>query len=227
MHHRDRVGAGLAIVLLGTAFCLRGAAQPAVKGGPTCPCTNQSPRQLGTTQHSSESIVRQGPNDTVVYKARGSTTTWTLARCSQHYHPQLENLQRQCTMPPNSVEIHTAYSLRPSCVREDTSCCTQEPVVVLAYQARVTAGGETGPVPVRWGPPWAQWSGSTTGPDKAGEPCYGQLPYGSCKPHAQWSFLTRCDLQVSQAQLATFRYPEAARPIQPPERLSSDLTLVP
>jgi hypothetical protein len=231
MHYRNRVGAGLAVVLLGTAFCLRGAAQPAVKGGQICPCTNQSPRVLGTATHSNESIVWQGPVGTVRYRARGSTTTWELSRCSQHYHPQLENRQPQCTMPPGSVEIHTVYSFRPRCIREDTSCCTQEPgtqqpVVVLAYQARV--GGEARlPVSVFWGPPWAQWSGSTTGPDKPGEPCFGQQPDGACKPHAQWSFVMRCDLQVSQGQLDIFKHPEPARPIQPPSRLSGDLTLVP
>jgi len=136
--------------------------------------------------------------------------------------------------PINSwVEIHTVYApqVTTGCGGnyESTDCCGGDPKVVLAYQARVTAPSSPGPVPVYWGSPvrgpapvfWgstaAEWSGSTTGPEKP-----PTEPNG-CKPAALWSFALGCNFTISQDQLALFRHPEPARGLQPPSRLSHDL----
>jgi hypothetical protein len=228
MSRRNLVGVGLAVLWIATASSSWGAAKPAATSGPSCPCpncTDQTPRKLETTQHSAVSIVKQGPNDTVLYTPRAGGATRTLGRCSQHYHGKVENRQPQCDSA-NLVEIHTAYSVEPKCVREDLSCCTQGPVVVMAYQATVTPGGERTPVPVIWDAPWAQWSGSSTGADSPADRCYGCPPPGACKGPAQWSFALGCDFKVSQAQLSPY-HAEPSRALQPASRLSSDLTLVP
>jgi hypothetical protein len=235
---RSRVAVVVAIVgiaWIAAAFALRGAAGPA--GAKAKRCDNpQSPRKLEHYDHNSKvSIVRQGPNDTVLYTPRDQPKAQpiTLRRCSQHYHCQVENTQPQCgeqgavapaaaasspycPMPParSWVEIHTAYSFQAECVAEGLECCTKQPVVVIAYHAKLTDGGLGGPVPVPWGPPSAEWSGSST----------GVKPPLECKGPAQWAFTLGCGFTVTKRQLEQFRYPERARPLQ--DQLSTDFTLV-
>lgn len=89
--------------------------------------------------------------------------------------------------------------------------------MVVGQHARVTADTVPGPIPVAWGPPSAEWTGSNTGPD-----------HGQCKTvTARWSFKMGCDLTVSLGQLSLFTHPDPARGLQPPARLSRDLNLVP
>jgi hypothetical protein len=225
---------GLAMFVAPAAF-----AQSSVKSvEPPPPCTDQSPRLLENYDAESEtSTVAPGADDTLIFTPRGGTPT-TLHRCSQHYHCWIENLQPECPgqhataaggpaegcpkLPPvdSWVEIHTVYSAEVggSCDPETLACCTKEPFVVMGYHAKVTADTTPGPVPVQWGPPSAEWTGSNTGPDN---------PPGECKPiRAQWSFTLGCDLTVSLGQLSLFHHQDQARGLQPPERLSSDLTHV-
>jgi hypothetical protein len=225
---------GLAMFVVPAAF-----AQSSVKSvEPPPPCTDQSPRLLENYDAESEtSTVAPGADDTLIFTPRGGTPT-TLHRCSQHYHCWIENLQPECPgqhataaggpaegcpkLPPvdSWVEIHTVYSAEVggSCDPETLACCTKGPFVVMGYHAKVTADTTPGPVPVQWGPPSAEWSGSNTGPDN---------PPGECKPiRAQWSFTLGCDLTVSLGQLGLFHHQDQARGLQPPERLSSDLTHV-
>jgi hypothetical protein len=244
MRTRDRARVTLAILLAAGAFSLQGsAAQPAGKAAATCGgCANcQSPRVIPASIPVAPSIVAPGPDDNKVYYTAGGRT---LLRCSQHYHCAIENHQTCnsksaiATHPPDTcrapqagdwVEIHTVFAptVGTGCQGnyESTDCCEGEPKIVLAYHARVTSdvlpgpvpvywGRVRGPVPAFWGTTAAEWSGSTTGPDKSPR---------ECKPAALWSFALGCDFTVSVGQLALFRHPEAARGIQPPERLSSDL----
>jgi hypothetical protein len=248
MRSRDRVRLTLTILLVAGALCLRGsAAQPAAKAAADCGgCPNcQSPRRLpASTPYPPPSIVNPGPDDaTILYTPTGTP----LHRCSQHYHPSIENRQ-PCNSqsgvatrvpseggPPRAgdwVEIHTVYapSLGTRCGTnyESTGCCEGDPKVVLAYHARVTSdtlpgpvpvywGRVPGPVPAFWGTTEAEWSGSTTGPDKQTD---------ECKPAALWSFALGCDFTVSLGQLALFKHPEQARGLQPESRLSKDLRRV-
>jgi hypothetical protein len=99
---------------------------------------------------------------------------------------------------------------------------------VVAYHAKVTTS-TSGPasclspdshriakVPVCWGPPSAEWSGSTTGP-----------PYDTCKGPALWTFALICEgVEVSRSRLAQLGAPEQVRGLQR-QRLSDDLARVP
>jgi hypothetical protein len=246
MRSRDRARLILAILLAVSAFCLRGsAAQPAADAKPKCGgCDNcQSPRILPASMpDTAHSIVDPGPDDaTILYTPTGQP----LRRCSQHFHCSIENRQ-QCNSAGATraheecgpshvgdwVEIHTVYAPRigTGCGGnyESTDCCEGDPKVVLAYHAKVTADTLSGPVPVYWGSPvpgpaaayWgktaAEWSGSTTGPDKSTDP-------NGCKPAALWSFAFGCGFTVSLGQLELFKHPEPARGLQPKKRLSKDL----
>ncbi|HXO21356.1 MAG TPA: hypothetical protein VOA87_15700 [Thermoanaerobaculia bacterium] len=222
---------GLALVL---------AAAASVKGAERMvPCKDQSPRRLEKYDAVSKTAsVAKGAGDTIVYTPKGGTPT-RLLRCGQHYHCWIENLQPECPgqhataaggpadgcpkLPPvgSWVEVHTVYSPRlagGNCDPETLNCCAGEPVVVMGQHLKVTAGTTPGPVPVAWGPPWAEWSGSNTGPD---------IPPGSCKPiSAHWSFALGCNSTVSLGQLGLFHHQDQARGLQPPVRLSKDLTHV-
>ncbi len=211
----------------------------AVCAQPAPPCKDQSPRRLEKYDATSKtSTIRKGPADTLVYTPRGGTPV-TLQRCGQHYHCWIENLQPTCAgqhatpeggpaagcpkLPPAGswVEIHTVYSkevAHDGCDPETLDCCKAGPFVVKGYHAKVTEGGKPEPVPVLWGVPAAEWSGSNTGPDN---------PPGSCKPiHAQWDFKLGCGFTVSLGQLGGFHHQDQARGLQPPDRLSHDLTHV-
>lgn len=203
------------------------------------PCKDQSPRRLENYDAESRtSAVIPGPPDTLIYTPHGGAAT-TLHRCGQHYHCWIENLQPACPgqhatpaggpaggcpkLPPvgSWVEIHTVYSsvvAHEGCDPETLDCCKAGPFVVKGYHAKVTANPVPGPVPVLWTSPQAQWSGSNTGPDN---------PPGSCKPlQAFWDFNLRCDMLVGENQLAKFHHQDQARGLQPPDRLSHDLTRV-
>lgn len=232
---------GLALFVAPATFA-QSSAKPVkpvkpVKAVPAC--KDQSPRRLEKydAESTTSTVARGADDNTLVFTPRGGTPT-TLHRCSQHYHCWIENLQPLCPgqhataaggppgncpkLPPvgSWVEIHTAYSAEVggSCDPETLDCCIKGPIVVMGYHAKVTADTTPGPVPVKWGPPSAEWSGSNTGPDN---------PPGECKPvHAQWSFPLGCDFTVSLGQLGLFHHQDKARGLQPPERLSNDLTHV-
>jgi len=213
--------------------------------GGASPCRYyQSPRRLANwnTVGRPSFVARDATDDSVVYTPREGNPV-TLHRCSQHYHCWTENFQPTCPgqqpssverppgrcplpadQPLNSwVEIHTVYSWdvrHDNCDPEKLDCCIpgQFPVVVMGYHAKVTADTTPGPVPVLWGPPSAEWSGSDTGPDN---------PPGSCKPiNAKWSFVLGCNVTVGRGQLGLFHHQDRARGIQSPDRLSSDLNRV-
>jgi hypothetical protein len=233
----DRIHTGLAILLLGGTLCLRGSAQPAATPNQTC--VNQSPRVLANYNvDPGQATVRRGSNDNIlIYTPPGGTPT-TLYRCGQHYHCRIENLQPNCSgqmateigtpplcsQPPADgwVEIHTVYAAvgrGDGCDPETLNCCVAPPFVVKAYHARVRPGSQLSSVPVRWGSPAAEWSGSNTGPD--------DYP-GGCKPlPARWDFTLGCNFQVTWGQLKNFHHPEPARGLQPAARLSTDLTKIP
>jgi hypothetical protein len=250
MRNRGQARLTLAILLAAGAVCMQGSAQPAAKAATTCGgCANcQSPRHLPPSMPTGgASMVQPGPDDATILYTSGGNAPVPLVRCSQHYHCRIENPQGMgcptqtgpgpeiCPLLPpvdSWVEVHTVYA--PQVTRdcqgnyESTDCCGGDPKVVLAYQAKVTAGVPTGPVPVYWGPVpgplpvfWgsnaAEWSGSTTGPPKPTDPPNG------CKPAALWSFALACNFTLSQRQFALFRHPEPARGVQPPDRLSDDL----
>jgi hypothetical protein len=203
-------------------------------------CRNfQSPRNLDLRSQpppvyrtSRDSLVgRVGP-DTIEYLPRGGGRPQILRRCSQHYHYPIEDPQgcpgelpprgTPGTLPPPGewVEVHTAYAARVAevCIDpESTDCCLEQPVLVRAFSAKVTADGPDGPIVEPTGRPLFEWSGSTTSPDK--EP-------NECKKPAEWSFRLSCDLTVSEAQLRRFRRVDKARDLQTGDRLSRDLTLV-
>jgi hypothetical protein len=221
----------LAVVLLCSALLASARA-----AGPTC--TNQSPRLLHPqtlppydATSSTSFVVSIGP-DSIVYKPRSGGTTQTLYRCGQHYHYPTETPQGcRGELPPTGepgtrpapgqwVEVHTVYAAKvrhEGCDPETLDCCLEAPFLVRAFGAKVTAGGTAGPILVPTGRPLAEWSGSTTSPDKVPD---------ECKPAAQWSFRLDCGFTLSEAQLKTFHHVDKARGLQTGSRLSKDLTLV-
>jgi hypothetical protein len=187
---------------------------------------NASPSPYDATSHTS--IVKVLTPDSIEYTPRASGTPTTLARCGQHYHLPIEATQGckgEVTpghepKPGSWVEVHTVYAFkvrREGCDPETLACCEVGPFLVRAFAARVTAKGKDEPIVPPPGLPLAEWSGSTTGADK--EPA-------QCKPAAQWSFRLGCDFTLSEAQIHHFEHADPARPVQPPSRLSKDLTLV-
>jgi len=232
------------ITWFGAAALLFLSADPRGAAQQTCP-SPQSPRQIGSLARGlpcPTSRVSFNPNtpNQLLYISRPGDPPRTLHRCGQHYHLPVENLQRNGEITPRNqwlqpgvtpplakvgaiVEIHTAYAENvpnPCDDLEGTSCCGGQ-ALVLAWNARVTAGG-SGLIPPR--PPTFrdldEWSGSTTGQDKPEEQ--------GCKSPAQWSFALG-DFTVGQSQLSV-RFPkqgaQVARPLQAPNRLSCDLTSI-
>jgi hypothetical protein len=116
------------------------------------------------------------------------------------------------------VEVHTAYHNGPAVpnpLPEDLDQCTREPVVVVGYHAKVTSSSDkASALPIHFGPPAAEWSGSSTGTKP-----------GLCKGPAFWSFTLGCDFTLSLQQLAG-RTAEGARKLQPANLLSHDLTKI-
>ena len=218
----------LAVAVAATCFCLPVSAQTA---GAACK-NPQSPRTLEKyDQNPSFSVNRSPDSDaTVVYTRRSDRKKWTLKRCGQHYHCQVETPQPACGQhgavgtcsqpaPGNWVEVHTVYSTKPAtvnCDPEDLDCCQSaapgDPVLVIGYTAKVTKEGPPlQPFPLPWGFPTAQWSGSTTGTK---EPV-------DCKDPAQWKFILGCDFTVTEKQLGLFTKFDQSRPLQ--TQLSKDL----
>lgn len=241
MRHATRVLARLFLVLAAAGVCGRGAAQPAPQPAPapatcpTCPYGNpQSPRSLTAADWkwtTGTPAVRRRDADSIVYSPRVGVDL-TLHRCAQHYHCRIENVQgcpaeheprapeAACPREPpvdSWVEIHTVYHQGPLRVPtpQELDLCTEQPLVVVAHHAQVTR--DTTPLPlVHFGPPSAEWSGSSTNPEPP-----------DCKPAAYWAFALGCGFRVSQKQLFDgFDHPEEPRPLQTGDRLSSDLTHV-
>jgi hypothetical protein len=242
MRNVARILAGMVAAGAVVLVCCLDAAQPASKKStpgvcPTCCPNPQSPRRLTAaelTRRSTAPKVTRGAGGSVIYTPRPGVRL-TLNPCSQHYHCYIENFQacpgqvasdqdRQCpNTPPQEgswVEIHTAYHNGPAInpLPEDLSRCTAEPVVVVGYHAKVTSSGDGPPVPIHFGPPAAEWSGSSTGVKP--ERCLGA---------AFWSFTLGCRFTVSPRLLAPcpsgcFTRPDGARKLQPPAALSHDLT---
>lgn len=207
---------------------------------PSCP-NPQTPRNLDPKvsglydKVTRSSIVNWAPPaQSVEYRARPECAPQKLLRCGQHYHFPVENTQgcqgearsRNAAraaaepQPGDLVEVHTVFASKvraSGCDPVTLDCCEKGPFLVLAYAAKVTAGGAAVPIVPPTGRPLAEWSGSTTNEDA--------VP-GECKPPAEWSFRLRCDFTINQAQLRELKHPDPARPLQPCDRLSRDLAHV-
>ena len=234
MRKRSRAFGSLAIGigLFAVAFFLCGAAPARPGGEARTPqkqpaCMNQAPRALAGVPWDREPVsrVQNVTDDTVTYQGQ------TLHRCSQHFHCTIETFQgcegqsvspvpgpHECPPPRTGgwVEVHTAYAKHAGCVGPVPECCLEPPFVVLGYHARVAAGGAPGRLPVIRDGSFAEFLGSTSGPDTEEGPA-------PCKPEAEWSFTLGCTFSVTAAQLGP--HGEGARPLQ--DRVSRDLILVP
>jgi hypothetical protein len=221
---RGVAAAGIAVLCFGL-----GSAQPASKTATTCG-NPQSPRVLENWDRTDKvPTVTQLTPDSIDYSPRPGAKL-VLHACSQHYHCEVENVQPTCPgqhgssggacpkgLPDESwVEIHTAYHAGPAIhpLPEDLGKCTVGPVVVVGYHAKVTSSQDQSPVPIHFGPPAAEWWGSST---NANPP--------SCKDPAFWHFTLGCDFTVSRHQLDHFHHADTARPLQ--TSLSHDLTHIP
>lgn len=212
-------------------------------------CVNQSPRNvlyqppIGTAPaagldynfKSTKPVVTFGADPTMVnYQGR------VLHICDQHYHVPVENIQgcakeTQGVPPPHGqpapvgqwIEVHTVYAAEVDhsgdCAEgldHNLICCKKPPFVVRGYSAEVTA--PSGSLKVLIPQPntglLVEWSGSNTGRDDD----------TGCKPlPAQWSFRLGCEFRVPQNELDPHLYEaHEARPVQPPTRVSPDMTLV-
>jgi hypothetical protein len=236
----------LATALLVTAVPTAAGAAPAPDDAAAVCANAQSPRNVDRQARPSpfqlsahESFVGRVTADSVLYLPRAGGPPLTLYRCGQHYHFPIETPQgcpgeeadagatdHDATPPPGSrVEIHTAYAANrtapPNCDPETLECCTDPPFLVRGFSATVSAPGtdddEALAIDTPGGFPLAEWSGSTTGPDR--KP-------GECKPAATWSLRLGCDFTVAPAQLEGLGHAHAARQVQRGPRVSRDLTLV-
>jgi hypothetical protein len=228
------------LVLLAVTLTVSGA--PLAAEGPTC-SNPQSPRNVDPKSHpppyflsSNNSIVSDATPESLVYLPRSGGPAQKLLRCGQHYHFPIENHQG-CqgetashkgaasteagpVKPGDWIEIHTVYAAKvksKDCDPETLDCCEEGPFLVRAFEAKVTQDGHGGAIVPPSGRPLAEWTGSTTG--RENQP-------GECKPEALWSFRLGCDFRVSEEQLKEFHHYDPARPLQPADRLSRDLTLV-
>jgi hypothetical protein len=212
-------------------------------------CINQSPRNVlyqpvpATTPPapgldynfwSTVPVVTFPSPTTVTYQGQ------VLRVCDQHYHSPVENIQgcpneKEGTTPPHGVpppvgqwvEVHTVYALEvdssPDCANgpdRNLACCKKPPFVVRGFSAKVTqpSGSSAPPIPQPNSGLLVEWSGSNTSPDDS----------TGCKPlPAQWSFRLGCQFELRQNQLDP-RIFEAhgARSVQPPNRVSPDMTLL-
>jgi hypothetical protein len=239
MRNVARILAGIAAVGVAVLVGRLDAAQPAPKTA-DCPfCGNpQSPRKVTPeTRWNWESTVpmvspEQKTPDTIDYSPRAGVKV-PMHPCSQHYHCLVENFQgctgqeesngrRSCPdlKPGNWVEIHTAYHMAPAVhpLPEDLGQCDTKdgkPVVVVGYHAMVTSSPAVPSLPLHFGPPAAEWSGSSTN-NENDQPA-------SCKIPAFWHFALGCGFKVSAEQLRHM-HPETARALQSSDRLSHDLT---
>jgi hypothetical protein len=232
MRNGARRFTGFALALAAALVCGRATAQTA-----TCCTRPQSPRSLteGDWDYTSGVSTVQSHGDSITYEPRAGVKK-TLHRCSQHYHCHIENVQTcnkesaasaagESTCPETPpvgswIEVHTAYHDAPAVIPtpEDLGSCDLKTVVVVGYHAKVTDDPvSVPPIPVHFGPPAAEWTGSSTGPDVP--------PLPECKVAAFWHFTLGCDFKLSQRQLVKeFHHADEARGLQPPNRLSKDLT---
>lgn len=222
-------------VLLAVTLAIAGVPLAAAEG-PTC-SNPQSPRNLDLKSRpspyfltSTNSIVSDATPESLMYLPRSGGPAQKLMRCGQHYHYPIENRQgcpretasgeAEPVRPGDWIEIHTVYAAKvrsEDCDPETLQCCEEGPFLVRSFEAQVTRGGRGGAIVPPPGRPLAEWSGSTTGREK--EP-------GECKPAALWSFRLGCSFRVSEEQLKAFHHHDPARPLQPADRVSRDLTLV-
>jgi hypothetical protein len=237
MRNGARSFTGFALALAASLVCGQAMAQTA-PAAETCCTRPQSPRSLTDADWDYTSgdpaVYPLGDPKLIKYELRPGIIK-TLYRCSQHYHCHIENVQTcnkesaapaggesACPAKPpvgSWIEVHTAYHDAPAVIPtpEDLGSCDLKTVVVVGYHAKVTEDPVTSPIPVHFGPPAAEWTGSSTGPDKP--------PVPECKVAAYWHFALGCDFKLSQQELVKeFHHPEEARGLQPPDRLSKDLT---
>lgn len=221
-------------VLLAVTLAVFGLPLAAAEG-PTC-SNPQSPRNINLKTRpspyfltSNNSIVSDATPESLVYLPRSGGPGQKLLRCGQHYHYPIENYQGcpreiashgDAVKPGDWIEIHTVYAAKVKsgdCDPETLECCEEGPFLVRAFEAKVTKDGHGGAIVPPSGRPLAEWTGSTTGrEDKPDE----------CKPEALWSFRLGCSFRVSEEQLKAFHHHDPARPLQPADRVSRDLTLV-
>jgi hypothetical protein len=229
----------IATVLAGVGLVLFAVSPAGAGDDGYCP-NAQSPRDLDRSVQPSlyalagpSSFLTQTSDQEVTYAPRVGGPPMVLHRCGQHYHFPIENPQgckgeteakggeAKGPPPPGSwVEVHTVFAAvvrTGQCDPETLDCCEKGPFVVRAFTARVTAGGKPAPIEPPPGRPLAEWSGSTTGPDRTPD---------ECKPAALWSFRLGCDFTVSEGQLGRFHHVDPARPVQTGNRLSRDLTMI-
>lgn len=230
------------------AFCLVPLMLFAARGYSQSACINQSPRDvlyqppagsppapgLDYNYQSTVPVVTFPEPTTVKYQGQ------TLHVCDQHYHVPVENIQgctdeKKGTPPPHGtpppvgqwIEVHTVYALEvdsdPACANapdRNLACCKKPPFVVRGFSAKVTppSGSSAPPIPQPTTGLLVEWSGSNTSPDDS----------TGCKPlPAQWSFRLGCQFELHQNQLDPHIFEaHGARPVQPPNRVSPDMTLV-
>jgi hypothetical protein len=237
MRNFARIFAGIAAVGAVVLVGRLDAAQPAPKKTEAACPNPQSPRKLTSADWDRRDKVPKvspGTQDSIEYSPSAGVKL-VLHPCSQHYHCLIENFQgcpgqvepdprRACPelKAGNWVEIHTAYHVGPTVnpLPENLGKCDGNagPLVVVGYHAKVTAPLTKPALPLHFGPPAAEWSGSSTNNENDDPP--------SCKAPAFWHFALGCDFTVSTAQLGQFHHPDEARRLQPPDRLSHDLTLI-
>lgn len=224
------IAVSVTLVLSTLAVPIRAAESPAVCSIPQSP-RNINPRAVPSPYNgtSAVSIVKANNWNNIVYKPRGGGPEQTLYLCGMHYHDHPENAQG-CRATPD-VEVHYVYAskVKPgNCDFRHLDCCLEGPFVVVAEQYHVEApakdansklGDWRKPLPGSKGMQYAEWSGSTTGPDK--HP-------GECKPAALWSFVLFCDGTIDPPTLRFFFGDKGqdARALQTGARISRDLTLV-
>jgi hypothetical protein len=206
----------------------------------TGPCVNQSPRQVVFDRNrttppaqgldynfiSASPLVQRSSEEQIQYQGH------TLYRCDKHYHVPVENIQgcsdesvnRSTPSAPlpidQWIEIHTVYASEVSTTGKcatgldhDLECCLKPPFVVIGSSAKVAATDS----PLAYSD-WVEWSGSTTGKDDA----------TGCKPvPAEWHFGLGCNVTMTPKTIEDLGKAHPARPVQSPQRVSVDLTLLP
>ncbi len=224
------IAVSVTLGLLTLAVPIRAVESPAVCSIPQSP-RNIDPRAVPSPYNgtSTVSIVKANNWNNIIYKPRGGGPEQTLYLCGMHYHDSPENAQG-CRFTPD-VEVHYVYASRvkpQGCDFRHLDCCLAGPFVVIAEQYKLQApakdaNSELGdwrtPHPGSEAMQYAEWSGSTTGPD--------HHP-GECKSAAQWSFVLFCDGTIDPFTLKFFfgEKGQEARALQSGARVSRDLTLV-
>jgi hypothetical protein len=239
MRNVARILAGIAaagaVVLVGRLDAAQPAPKAPKKTSAACP-NPQSPRRLTPAHWTPGSVpkVSPGAQDSIEYSPSPGVKH-VMHPCSQHYHCRIENFQGcpgqvepdgtdACPRlaPGNWVEIHTAYHVGPTVdpLPEGLEKCDGNagPLVVVGYQAKVTGSPAVPSFPLQFGPPAAEWSGSSTNTKDDNPP--------SCKGPAFWHFAMGCGFTVSAHQIE-HSHAETARRLQTGGNLSHDLIYIP